>query len=70
MDSIAKDQNVSYADRVKSESVKLEALAMLRDAIEASITSSDPHSALEKIIGKSGSCLGQCWCSGDQYKMS
>jgi hypothetical protein len=29
MDSIAKDQNVSHADRINSENVKLEALAML-----------------------------------------
>ena len=55
MDSIAKDQNVSYADRLKSERIKLEALAMLRDAIEASIISSDPHTALEKIVEKSNS---------------
>src|SRR5688572_4665545 len=41
MDAIAKDPNVSHADRIKSEAVKLEALAMLRDAIEASITSPD-----------------------------
>jgi hypothetical protein len=55
MDSIAKDKNVSHTDRIKSESVMLEALAMLRDATEASITSSDPHTALEKIIEKSSS---------------
>jgi hypothetical protein len=55
MDSIAKDKNMSHADRIKSESVKLEALAMLRDATEASITSSDPHTALEKIIEQSNS---------------
>jgi hypothetical protein len=48
MDAIAKDSNLSHADRIKSEAVKLEALAMLRDAIEASITSPDPHSALKK----------------------
>jgi putative cell wall-binding protein len=53
MDSIAKDKNVSYADRIKSESVKLEALVILRDAIEASISSVDPHSALEKIVEQS-----------------
>jgi hypothetical protein len=41
---------VSLADRLKSESVKLEALAMLRGAIEASISSSDPHTALKKIV--------------------
>lgn len=50
MDSIAKDPNVSHADRINSESVKLEALAILRDAISASISSPDPHSALKKII--------------------
>src|ERR687897_3828620 len=32
-DSIAKDMNVSLADRIKSESIKLEALAILRGAI-------------------------------------
>jgi hypothetical protein len=41
MDAIAKDPNVSIADRLKSESIKLEALAMLRDAIEVSISFSD-----------------------------
>jgi hypothetical protein len=50
MDSIAKDKNVSPADRIKSESIKLDVLAMLRDAIEASISSRDPYSALEKIV--------------------
>ena len=59
MDSITKDPNVSYADRIKSESVKLEAVAMLRDAIEASIFSSDPHTALKKIVEQS-SRRGQC----------
>ena len=49
-DAIIKDPNVSQADRINSERIKLEALAMLRDAIEASITSADPHSALEKIV--------------------
>ena len=53
MDSIATDDNVSYADRLKSESIKLKALAVLRDAIEASISSSDPCSALEKIVEQS-----------------
>jgi hypothetical protein len=50
MDSITKDPNVSIADRLKSESIKLEALAMLGDTIEASISSPDPHSALKKIV--------------------
>lgn len=50
MDSITNDPNVSIADRLKSESIKLEALAMLRDAVEASISSPNPHSALEKIV--------------------
>jgi hypothetical protein len=54
-DSIARDKSVSLADRLKSESIKLEALAMLRDALEASISSSDPHTALKKIIEQSGS---------------
>jgi hypothetical protein len=55
MDAIAKDKNVSHADRIKSESVKLESLAMLRVALEASITSPDPYSALGKIVEKSRS---------------
>jgi hypothetical protein len=55
MDSIANDPNVSHADRINSEAVKLEALALLRDAIEASITSPDPHSALKKIVERSSS---------------
>ena len=53
MDSIIKDPNVSIADRIKSESVKSEALAMLRDATEAAISSPDPHSALKKIFERS-----------------
>jgi hypothetical protein len=53
MDSIANDKNVSHADRIKSESVKLEALAILRDATEDSITSEDPYSALKKIVEQS-----------------
>jgi hypothetical protein len=44
---------VSHADRIKSESVKLEALAILRDAVVASVSSSDPRSALEKIVEQS-----------------
>ena len=32
MDAIAKDPNLSHADRIKSESVKLEAIAILRDS--------------------------------------
>jgi hypothetical protein len=55
MDAIAKDKNVSHADRINSESAKLEALAMLRNAIDASISSSDPHTALKKIVEKSSS---------------
>ena len=50
MNSITKDPNVSLADRINSEHVKLEALVILRDAIEASISSPDPHSALKKIV--------------------
>jgi hypothetical protein len=53
MDSIAKDPNVSLADRINSERVKLEALAILRDTIEASITSPDPQTALKKIVEQS-----------------
>ncbi len=53
MDSIAKDLSVSYADRLNAERMKL--LAMLRDAIEASISSSESHTALEKIVEKSNS---------------
>lgn len=55
MDSIANDPNVSHADRINSEAVKLESLAMLRNATEASTTSSDPHTALKKIVEKSSS---------------
>jgi hypothetical protein len=49
-DAITKDPNVSLADRQKSDKIKLEALAILRDATEASITSPDPHSALKRIV--------------------
>jgi hypothetical protein len=49
MDAIAKDPNLSHADRIKSEAIKLDALAMLQNAIEASISSSDPYTALKKI---------------------
>ena len=56
-DAITKDPNVSQADRINSESIKLEALVILRDTIEASIISSDPYSALEKIVEKSSSRL-------------
>jgi hypothetical protein len=52
-DSIAKDKSVSIADRLKSESIKLEALEMLRDALIASISSSDPKTALKKIVEES-----------------
>jgi hypothetical protein len=53
MDSMAKDENISPADRLNAERIKLEALAMLRDAIEASISSPDPYSALKKIVEQS-----------------
>jgi hypothetical protein len=46
---------MSLADRIKSEAVKLEALAMLQDAIEASISCPDPHSLLKKIVEQSSS---------------
>jgi hypothetical protein len=52
MDSITKDPNVSTADRLKSESIKLEALSMLQNTIEASISSPDPHSALRKSFDR------------------
>jgi hypothetical protein len=55
MESIAKDPNVSSADRIKSEAVKLEALAMLQDAIEASISCPDAHSVLKKMVEQSSS---------------
>jgi hypothetical protein len=54
-EAIARDKNVSLADRLKSEAIKLESLAMLRNAIDASISSSDPHTALKKIVKKSSS---------------
>ncbi|MGH9926271.1 MAG: hypothetical protein ACREAS_10360 [Nitrososphaera sp.] len=54
-DAIAKDPNVSLSDRLKSEAIKLDALAMLQNGIEASISSSDPYSALGKIVEKSSS---------------
>ncbi len=52
-DAITKDPNVSLADRLKSENIKLEALAILRDTIEASISSPNPSNALKKIIERS-----------------
>jgi hypothetical protein len=55
MDSIMKDPNVSIADRLKSESIKLEALAVLQDATEASISCPDPYSVLRKILEQSSS---------------
>jgi hypothetical protein len=33
MDATAKDPNLSHADRIKSEAIKLDALAMLQNAI-------------------------------------
>ena len=55
MDSIAKDPNVSLADRINSERIKVEALVVLRDVTEASVSSSEPYAALEKIAKQSGS---------------
>jgi hypothetical protein len=52
-DSIIKSKNLSIADRIKFEGIKLETLAMLRDAVIASISCSDPYSALEKIVERS-----------------
>lgn len=54
-DAITKDPNMSHADRINSERVKLEALAMLQVAIEASMSCPDPRSASEKIIKHNGS---------------
>jgi predicted nucleotide-binding protein len=56
-DAIARDKNVSLTDRLKSEAIMLDALAMLRNAVEASISSSDPYSALKKIVEQSSSHL-------------
>jgi hypothetical protein len=58
MGAIAKDKNVSLADRIKSEAVKLEALTMLRVALESSITSPDPYGALEKIVEQNSPRVG------------
>ncbi len=55
-DSITKDKNLSPADRLNAERIKLEALAMLQNAVIASISSSDPRSALEKIVEQSNGC--------------
>jgi hypothetical protein len=55
MDSMTNDRTISTADRINAERVKLEALAMLRDAIKASISSPDPYTALKKIVEKSSS---------------
>jgi hypothetical protein len=49
MDSIAKDENLSYEDRLNSERIKVEALGKLQDVLEASISSSDPSNAIKKI---------------------
>jgi hypothetical protein len=66
MDSIAKDPNVSLADRINSERTKVEALAVLQDAIEASISCNDPHSAINKIVEQSNRGQRQHWSSGSQ----
>lgn len=55
MDSIAKDPNVSLADRINSERTKVEALAVLRYATVASISSPDTDSALKKIAERTSS---------------
>lgn len=65
MDAIANDPHVSHADRIKSETVKLEALAMLQNVIEASISSSDPPTALKNIVERS-SRRQQSYRSGGQ----
>ena len=54
MDSMAKDKSISPTDRLNAERIELEVIAKLRDAIEPSISSSDPFSALEKIFEQSG----------------
>jgi hypothetical protein len=46
-DSIIKDKNLLPADRLKFERIRLELLAMLRDALQATTSSPDPRSALE-----------------------
>jgi hypothetical protein len=48
MDSIAKDPKVPYAGRLNSERIKVEALASLQDVLQASLSSSEPYSALDK----------------------
>jgi hypothetical protein len=52
-DLMANDKNLSLTDRLNSERIKLDALAMLQDCIEASISSPDPNSALKKIVEQS-----------------
>jgi hypothetical protein len=58
-DSITKDKNLSAADMIKFERIKLDAVAVLQDATEASISCPDPHTALKKIIEKSSSSQHQ-----------
>jgi hypothetical protein len=53
MNSITKDPKVSLADRINSERVKLQALALLQHAVVASISSPDPSIALKKMIEQS-----------------
>lgn len=53
VDSIAKDKNLSHADRIKFETIKLEVLAMLQVATEASVSCPDQYSALKKIVERS-----------------
>lgn len=52
-DLMANDKNLSHADRLDAERIKLDSLAMLQVATEASITSPDPRIALKKIVERS-----------------
>jgi hypothetical protein len=55
MDSMTNDRTISTADRINAERIKLDALAMLQDATQASISSPDPQTALKKIVEQSNS---------------
>jgi hypothetical protein len=62
MDSITKDPKVSLADRLNSERIKVDAIGKLQDVIEASITSPDPSTALDKIAEQSSGCCSRLRC--------
>jgi hypothetical protein len=53
-DAITKDPNVSHADRLKSEIIKLEALAMLQVAITAGIATIVAVVAIKKPRSSDG----------------